>query len=72
MMTTILIGDVNLRSLHMSSRLTLDRATINGQTYVQQIVPTLYTALSAPAADVMNPTIYGVASNPFVIAYNDM
>lgn len=72
MMTTISIGKMDLYGYQQSLTLTPRRATINGQTYVQQIVPTLYTALSAPAADVMNPEIYGVGSNPFVVSYNDM
>jgi iron transport multicopper oxidase len=50
----------------------LHRATINGQTYVPPIVPTLYTVLSAPSSDVLNPKIYGIGSNPFVVTYNDM
>ena len=50
----------------------INRATINGQTFVMPIVPTLYTALSAPAADVLNPAIYGIGSNPFVVEYGDM
>jgi iron transport multicopper oxidase len=50
----------------------INRATINNQTYVPQVVPTLYTALSAPASDVMNPDIYGAGSNPFVVSYGDM
>lgn len=42
----------------------------NGQSYVAQKVPTMFTALTAPADVVMNPTIYGRASNPFVIPFN--
>ena len=52
--------------------LTSNRGTINGQTFVAPIVPTLYTALSAPATQVMNPTIYGVGANPFVVSANQM
>ena len=48
------------------------RATINNQTYVAPIVPSLYTALSAPASHVMNNLIYGIGSNPFVVSYGDM
>lgn len=32
-------------------------------------MPTLYTALSAPANLVNNPTIYGVNANPYVLPY---
>jgi len=45
------------------------RAYFNGITYVPQKVPTLYTALSAPATYLTNPTIYGQACNPIVIPY---
>jgi iron transport multicopper oxidase len=45
------------------------RGMINGIDYVQQQVPTLYTAMAAPAADVNNPAIYGTNSNPFVLPY---
>ncbi|KAF8860882.1 FET Ferroxidase [Acephala macrosclerotiorum] len=44
-----------------------NRASFNGVSYVAQKVPTLYTALSAPADLVNNPLIYGVNSNPFVL-----
>ncbi|KUJ21486.1 multicopper oxidase [Mollisia scopiformis] len=50
----------------------INRAVINGQTYVTQIVPSLYTVLSAPAVDVMNPLIYGNGSNPFVVQYDQV
>jgi iron transport multicopper oxidase len=46
------------------------RAMFNGQTYVSQKVPTMFTALSAPADVIMNPTIYGRGTNPFVLPFN--
>jgi iron transport multicopper oxidase len=46
------------------------RSMFNGQTYVAQKVPTMFTALTAPADVIMNPTIYGRATNPYVIPYN--
>lgn len=45
----------------------VNRATINGISYVPQKVPTLYTAMSAPKNVVSNPLIYGVNSNPYVV-----
>jgi iron transport multicopper oxidase len=41
----------------------------NGQTYVSQKVPTLYTAMTAPANVLFNPTIYGSTCNPFILPY---
>jgi iron transport multicopper oxidase len=46
------------------------RSMFNGQTYVAQKVPTMFTALTATADVIMNPTIYGRATNPYVIPYN--
>lgn len=43
------------------------RAYLNGIDYLPQKVPTLYTAMNAPAANVNDPTIYGQNSNPFVL-----
>lgn len=48
------------------------RANFNGQSFTPQKVPTLYTALTAPADQVMNPAIYGAASNPYVIPYGSL
>jgi iron transport multicopper oxidase len=45
------------------------RGYINGIDYVPQQVPTLYTAMNAPANLVNNPAIYGTNSNPFVLPY---
>lgn len=42
----------------------------NGQSYVSQKVPTMFTALSAPADVIMNPAIYGRGTNPYVIPFN--
>ena len=50
----------------------IPRAIINDVTYLPQKVPTLYTALSVPAKDKMNPVVYGVNSNPFVVEYGDI
>ncbi|KAF4633795.1 hypothetical protein G7Y89_g4316 [Cudoniella acicularis] len=47
-----------------------NRAIFNNVTYIPQKVPSLYTALSAPADQVSNPVIYGVNSNAFVLPYN--
>ncbi|KAI1366313.1 multicopper oxidase [Xylaria arbuscula] len=47
------------------------RATINDVTGISQLVPTLYTALSA-GADAWNPLVYGVNSIPFVIKYGQV
>src|SRR3569833_2643368 len=45
------------------------RAYFNGISYVPPKVPTLYTALTAPANMVNNPTIYGTATNPTVLPF---
>lgn len=45
------------------------RGFINGIDYVPQKVPTLYTALNAPAALLNDPSIYGQGANPFVLPY---
>lgn len=47
------------------------RAVINDHTYLEQKVPTLYTALSV-GSDAQNPLVYGVNSNPFVVKYNEI
>lgn len=49
-----------------------NRASINGVSYVPQKVPTLYTALSAPANLVSNPLIYGVNANPYVTPFGSI
>ncbi|PMD41129.1 Ferroxidase [Hyaloscypha variabilis F] len=46
------------------------RGTLNDIDYVQPIVPTLYTAMNAPAANLNDPTIYGTNTNPIVLPYN--
>ncbi|KAN0093790.1 Ferroxidase [Hyaloscypha variabilis] len=48
----------------------INRAIVNNVTYIPQNVPTLYTAMSAPKDVVMNPLIYGVNSNAFVLKFN--
>ncbi|KAF8855141.1 hypothetical protein BDZ45DRAFT_676433 [Acephala macrosclerotiorum] len=45
------------------------RGYINGIDYVPQKVPTLYTAMYGPAADINNAAIYGQQSNPIVLPY---
>lgn len=45
------------------------RAMVNGLTYLSQKVPTLYTALTAPAQYLSNPTIYGQI-NPFILPFS--
>ncbi|KAK0712397.1 iron transport multicopper oxidase FET3 [Lasiosphaeria miniovina] len=46
------------------------RAFFNGVTYLAQKIPTLYTALTAPADVVKNPAIYGQNSNTFVFPFD--
>ncbi|KUJ24481.1 putative ferrooxidoreductase Fet3 [Mollisia scopiformis] len=48
-----------------------NRAIINNITYIGPTVPTLFTVMSAPAKDVMNPIIYGQV-NPSVLKHNDV
>jgi iron transport multicopper oxidase len=45
------------------------RGSFNNITYVTQKVPTLYTALSV-GSFALNPLVYGINSNPFVVKYN--
>ncbi|KAK3686179.1 conidial pigment biosynthesis oxidase Abr1/brown 1 [Podospora appendiculata] len=47
------------------------RGFISSFTYVPQKVPTMFTALTAPAAYVMNPAIYGHV-NPRVLTFNSI
>lgn len=47
-------------------------AFFNDISYTAPKVPTLFTALSAPAADVMNPAIYGHWTNPFVLGHGQV
>ncbi|KAK5634915.1 hypothetical protein RRF57_010627 [Xylaria bambusicola] len=47
------------------------RATINDVTGIPQLVPTLYTALSA-GSNAWNPLVYGVNSVPFVIKHGQV
>jgi iron transport multicopper oxidase len=47
-------------------------AFFNGITYVPQKVPTLYTALSAPADVVTNASIYGANSHALILNYGDI
>jgi FtsP/CotA-like multicopper oxidase with cupredoxin domain len=52
--------------------LTIDRMTVNGNTYLDQKVPSLFTAISAPQDLKLNPVIYGVNSNAFAVKSNDV
>ncbi|KAJ2989114.1 hypothetical protein NUW58_g3630 [Xylaria curta] len=47
------------------------RATLNGTTGIPQLVPSLYTALSA-GANAWNPLVYGVNSIPSVLKYDQV
>jgi iron transport multicopper oxidase len=42
---------------------------LNGNAYVNPLVPTLYTALSAPAEYLNDTTIYGTGVNPYLLPY---
>lgn len=44
---------------------------MNDVTYLEQKVPTLYTALSV-GSDAQNPVVYGVNSNAFVLKHNEI
>ncbi len=44
---------------------------MNDVTYLEQKVPSLYTALSV-GKDASNPAVYGVNSNSFVVKYNEI
>jgi iron transport multicopper oxidase len=46
-------------------------AFFNDISYVQQKVPTLYTALTA-GANATSPEVYGTNSNPFILQHNDV
>jgi iron transport multicopper oxidase len=46
--------------------------TVNGNTYLDQKVPTLLTAISAPQDLKLNPVIYGVNSNSFAVKSGDV
>ena len=50
----------------------ITRGFLNGVTYVNQIVPTLYSVLSAPAQYLNNPAIYGTGSNPYILPYGSI
>jgi iron transport multicopper oxidase len=50
----------------------ITRGYLNGVTYVSQIVPTLYTLLSAPAQYQTNLTIYGTGSNPYILSFGSI
>ena len=44
---------------------------MNDVTYLEQKVPTLYTALSV-GSDAQNPAVYGVNSNAIVLKHNEI
>lgn len=50
----------------------ITRGYLNGVTYVNQKVPTLYTVLTAPAQYQNDPTIYGTGSNPYILPYGSI
>jgi iron transport multicopper oxidase len=50
----------------------IPRAIINNSTYLPQIVPTLYTALSVPQEFKLDPRVYGVNSNSYPVQYGDI
>lgn len=50
----------------------IPRAIINNVTYIPQIVPTLYTALSVPQQYKLDPRVYGVNSNSYAVQYGDI
>ncbi|MCJ1284050.1 hypothetical protein MMC26_003381 [Xylographa opegraphella] len=47
-----------------------NRAVMNNSTYLSPVVPTLFTALTAPPSVVSNPHIYGPHTNPVVLPMN--
>src|SRR5262249_29617418 len=49
----------------------IPRAIINNSTYLPQLVPTLYTALSVPEEFKLDPRVYGVNSNSYPVKYGD-
>ncbi|KAE9369132.1 multicopper oxidase [Stipitochalara longipes BDJ] len=49
-----------------------NRGSFNNISYVAPQVPTLYTALSAPADLVNNPLIYGANTNPIVLKMGEI
>jgi iron transport multicopper oxidase len=68
-----LLGPVG-RTIYLTASIAPDaygitRAYFNGRSYFHQKVPTLYTALTAPADVLNNPAIYGTGANAFVIPY---
>ena len=50
----------------------IPRAIINNVTYLPQVVPTLYTALSVPQQYKLDARVYGVNSNPLPVQYGDV
>lgn len=48
------------------------RAAINGVTYLNQKVPSLYTALTVGSQYASNPAVYGVNSNPIVLKKDEV
>lgn len=47
----------------------LPRHYLNGASYVDQKVPTLYSVLTAPAEHLTNPAIYGSGANPYILPF---
>lgn len=44
---------------------------VNGKTYLQQKVPSLFTAMSAPQSLKLDPRIYGENSNSFAVKFGE-
>jgi hypothetical protein len=47
------------------------RAFINNVSYLDPVLPVLYTALTT-GADAFDPRVYGVNTNPFVLKYGEV
>lgn len=61
-----IILDINSASING-----IPRMTINNSTYIQQKVPSLYTALTVGDKYSSNPLVYG-SVNPFVLKHNEI
>jgi iron transport multicopper oxidase len=70
-----LLGPVN-KQIVLNFNLTLidgiPRAIVNGNTFLAQKVPSLYTALTVPKQYKMDPRVYGVNSNAVAVNYGDV
>ncbi|KAK3937429.1 Cupredoxin [Diplogelasinospora grovesii] len=71
-----LLDDANVRTISFTADFGVDsagstRGMLSSFTYVPQKIPTMFTALTAPAQYVMNPAIYGRV-NPRVLTFNSI